>query len=215
MGMTHEGNDIFHECFVGVEDVSDLDPLMATKLYWEVFKKSQAELSRCEADLKKLIEEIEALKRLYVQKEEELRNLQAELALDHKKGDELDKKKETLLDQLALVKCELRNSKGENLARSQKIDELEAKSAADLAKAKSEAEAFVASYRADTEASNIRAQEISIATEAKALEDEDTTLLSNDENSAIGSESRGDEDEALEEEVPDGVAPEDVAPKIE
>nr|XP_009776927.1 PREDICTED: uncharacterized protein LOC104226595 [Nicotiana sylvestris] len=142
-------------------------------------------------------------------------------------------------------KCE-----GKSLVRSRKIEELEAKSAAELANAKSEAKAFVASYRADAEDANIRAQEISIATKvklsctvnharrqsqratlekvhahgfylsadiekAKALEDEVAALLSDDEDSASGSESEGDEDEALEEEVLEDMAPKDAAPKVD
>ncbi|XP_019263719.1 PREDICTED: uncharacterized protein LOC109241433 [Nicotiana attenuata] len=190
-GTTHEGNDIFWECFAGV-----------VVLHRQAFSKSRAELARCEAELKKLVEERDNLKRLYVQKEEEVRDLRVELAKAHQEQieliehakqigevveqlreelkvkeaetlgwkqhmDRLASEKYTLRAQLTSIERQLQNEKGESLARSQKIEELEAKSAVEIAKVKSEAEAFVASYRADAEAANIRAQEISIAAEVK------------------------------------------------
>ncbi|XP_019246642.1 PREDICTED: uncharacterized protein LOC109226311 [Nicotiana attenuata] len=48
---------------------------------------------------------------------------------------------------------------------------------------------------------------------AKTLEEEAAVLLSDDEDSASGFESGGDEDEVPEEEVPEDAAPEDAAPE--
>nr|XP_016493963.1 PREDICTED: protein CROWDED NUCLEI 4-like [Nicotiana tabacum] len=136
----------------------------------------------------------------------------------------------------------------ESLAWSCKIEELEAKSAVELAKAKSEVEASVSSYRDDAEASNTRVEKISIAAEvklscalnhairqtrretldevhargfdlsadiekAKTLEEEAAALLSDDEDSASGYESGGDEDEVPKGEVPEDAAPDDAAPE--
>lgn len=55
------------------------------------------------------------------------------------------------------------------MAWSRKVEELEAKLATDLAKAKSGAEMLVASFRIDVEAANIHAQEITVAEEVKLL----------------------------------------------
>ncbi|XP_019246424.1 PREDICTED: uncharacterized protein LOC109226076 [Nicotiana attenuata] len=68
---------------------------------------------------------------------------------------------------LASIECRLQSVKGESLARSRKIEEHEAKSAVELAKAKSNAEAFISSYRADSEAAKTHAKEISAAAEVK------------------------------------------------
>ncbi|XP_070020252.1 protein NETWORKED 4A-like [Nicotiana sylvestris] len=59
-------------------------------LHREAFSKSQAELNRCEAELKKLTEERDTLKCLYVNKEEEIRDLQVDLAQARKEEAELD-----------------------------------------------------------------------------------------------------------------------------
>lgn len=71
-------------------------------LHLEAFTKSQAELNWCEANLKRLIEERDALKRLYVQKEEEIRDLRADLAQAHKKEIELDVQLTILLKECGL-----------------------------------------------------------------------------------------------------------------
>ncbi|XP_070007595.1 uncharacterized protein [Nicotiana sylvestris] len=143
----------------------------------------------------------------------------------------LASEKDALQEQLTSIECQLQNAKEESLVRSRKIEELEAKSAVELAKAKSEAEAFVSSYRTNTEAANTRKKEIFIAAEvklscaldharAKTLEEVAAALLFDDEDSASGSESGGDEGEVPEGEVPDDAAsrdvvPGDVAPKVD
>ncbi|XP_070045024.1 vicilin-like seed storage protein At2g18540 [Nicotiana tomentosiformis] len=147
--------------------------------------------------------------------------------------DRLASEKEAVRAQLSLVELQLQSVKKENLARAQKIEELEIWLATELARATSEVEELVTSYRADVEAANTRAKEISDAAEvrlsrvaehtrrksrretlkevhargfdltadienAKVLEDEVRALLSDEEDSASRSESRGDEDEAPE-----------------
>nr|XP_016510398.1 PREDICTED: uncharacterized protein LOC107827723 [Nicotiana tabacum] len=162
----------------------------AITLHRHAFSKSRAELTRCEAEIKKLVEERDNLKLLYVQKEEEIRGLRSDFTkaqseqielieqaqlkgelVEHLREvlkvkeaetlgwkqhmDRLASEKDMLRSQLTLIERQLQNVKGESLAHSRKIEELEAKSVAELAKAKFEVEAFVASYRADTEAANI------------------------------------------------------------
>ncbi|XP_070013307.1 uncharacterized protein [Nicotiana sylvestris] len=83
-------------------------------------------------------------------------------------------KKDTARAQLSSVEHQLQSVKEESLARSKKIEELEARLAAELAKAtskaekvKAEVEAVVAIYRADAKDTNARAKEISDATEVR------------------------------------------------
>ncbi|XP_019264933.1 PREDICTED: uncharacterized protein LOC109242539 [Nicotiana attenuata] len=89
VGTDHDGEDIFRSCLAGVDDVSDLDAMMT-------------ELNRCEADLKKLTKERDALKCLYVKKEEEIRDLRADLAQARKEEAELDAQVNTLLKEYCL-----------------------------------------------------------------------------------------------------------------
>lgn len=71
--------------------------------------------------------------------------------------DSLASEKDTVREQLAPIKRHLRSVKEEILAQGRTIEELKAKSAAELAKAKSDAEAFISSYRDDLEAANTHA----------------------------------------------------------
>ncbi|XP_070047193.1 uncharacterized protein [Nicotiana tomentosiformis] len=182
----------------------------ATALHREASSKYRAELARCSAE-----------GRIGWQLHEEAKIKEAETLGWKQNMDRLTSEKET----------------EEKLDRAQKVEELETRLAAELARATSEAEALVASYRADTEAANTRAKEISNAAEvrlscvaehtrrqsrretlkevhargfdltadienAKVLEDEAGALLSDEEDSASGSES-GDEDEAPEDAAPE------------
>ncbi|XP_019265226.1 PREDICTED: uncharacterized protein LOC109242819 [Nicotiana attenuata] len=111
---THEGSDIFRECLAGVEDGPDPDaPFIfdeaqrlfrqAVLFHRQAFSKSRAELARCEAELRKLMEERDDHKRLYVQKEEEVRDLRVELAKARQEQTELIEKaqqKGELVEQL-------------------------------------------------------------------------------------------------------------------
>ncbi|XP_070039575.1 uncharacterized protein [Nicotiana tomentosiformis] len=66
-----------------IEDASHHTKPTALALHQEVFCWSRAELSRCEADLRGLTEERNALKLLCGQKEEETKDFRAELAKAH------------------------------------------------------------------------------------------------------------------------------------
>ncbi|XP_070045000.1 uncharacterized protein [Nicotiana tomentosiformis] len=169
-------------------------------LHREASSKYRAELTRCEVDLKKLTEERNALKLLYVQKKEEIRGLRGELARAHQDQtelieqqkaklveqlreeanmkevetlgwkqhmDRLASEKDTVRAQLSSVERQLQSVKEESLARAKKIEELETRLIAELARATSEAEALAASYRADAEAADTRAKEISDVAEVR------------------------------------------------
>ncbi|XP_070029901.1 uncharacterized protein [Nicotiana sylvestris] len=189
MGTTHEGEDIFCGCLAGVDDVSDLDATIifyealrllnqVVMLHREAFTKSQAELNQCESDLKRLMEERDTLKRLCVQKEEEIRDLRAELVqqkvekieqlreeaetLRWKQNmDRLASEKDTARAQLSSIEHQLQSIIEESLARAKKIEELETRLAAEFAKAtsvaekaKADTEAVMVVYRSDAEAAN-------------------------------------------------------------
>ncbi|XP_070004747.1 uncharacterized protein [Nicotiana sylvestris] len=164
---------------------------------------------RCEDDLKRHTKERDALKLLTGQKEEEIKDLRAELATAHKgqtdlieqqkaekieqlceeakmkeaemlgwkqNMDHLASKKEVARPQLLLAERQLQSMKEENSARTKRIKELEARLAAELLKATSEAEkvkadveVVMAIYQADAEAANARAKEISDATQARSF----------------------------------------------
>ncbi|XP_019255154.1 PREDICTED: intraflagellar transport protein 81 homolog [Nicotiana attenuata] len=85
-----------------VKDTSCCDKQTVVVLHRETFNKSRAELSWCEANLKRLTEERDTLKCLYVQKGEDLRDLRAELAKARKEEAELDEQITNLLKEYGL-----------------------------------------------------------------------------------------------------------------
>ncbi|XP_019255117.1 PREDICTED: golgin subfamily A member 6-like protein 4 [Nicotiana attenuata] len=262
VGASHEGHDIFRECLAEIEDGLGLDASF-------IFDESRADLTRCEAELKKVSEEMDNLKTLYAKKEEEIIDLRAELAKAcqqqiafteefQRKGelveqlreelkmkeaetlgwrqsmDDLASERETLREQLASLERQFQSVKEERLARGREIKELKVNFAAEMAKAKSDAEAIMSSYRADAEAANSRAKEISTTAEvklscaldharrqswretleeAKTLEEEAASLLSDEDDSASGSETGEDEDEVPEDEALEDATPEYATPK--
>nr|XP_009768929.1 PREDICTED: uncharacterized protein LOC104219876 [Nicotiana sylvestris] len=208
----HEGHDIFRECLAWLDDGPDLDASFifdeARSLFKQVvvlhnraFSKSQVDLARCEAELKKTLEERGVVKALYAKKKMEIYDLRVELThafqvelsmlrsfirrttwkrsfeelkmkeaetLGWRQGMEnLASEKETLREQLSSLEHQLRGAKEESLARGLEIEELKARSAAEMAKVKSDVATIMASYRADAEADNARAREISSTSEAK------------------------------------------------
>ncbi|XP_070024972.1 uncharacterized protein [Nicotiana sylvestris] len=236
-------NCLLVSCERGSSDASKVaEPVVeetAVVLNKKAFSKSRAEMDQCEAELKKISKERDILKILYAKKERrsaisELVSAEGQVGgaasegaqgeggqtLGWRQGmDSLASEKETLREQLASLKHQFQSVKEESLARGRGIEELKAKSANELAKAKFDVEAIASSYRADVEAANTQAREISTAAEvmlsyiekAKALEEEVVALLSNDEDSASGSNSGGYEEEDPEDEALEGAAPGDVA----
>nr|XP_016454813.1 PREDICTED: fibrinogen- and Ig-binding protein-like [Nicotiana tabacum] len=128
-------------------------------------------------------------------KREEIKVLRAELATTHKeqtdlieqvqqKAEKIEqlreeakmKEKEAARTQLSSAECQLQSMKEENSARTKKIEELEARFVAELAKAtieaekaKADAEEVVVVYRADAETAYARAKEISDAAQVRAF----------------------------------------------
>nr|XP_016470559.1 PREDICTED: uncharacterized protein LOC107792830 [Nicotiana tabacum] len=195
----HGGEDLFRGYFIRVEAATDLSAASslldeaqqalnrAFALHQEAFSKSRVELSRYEADLRGVMEERNAFKILSGQKEEEIKDLQAELLQQKVKRieqfreevnmmkaetlgwkesiDHFAAEKESSRAQLSSVENQLRGMKDKRSAQAKKIEELEARLASELAEAKSEAEkakaeAIVAIYRADAEAAKVQAREI-------------------------------------------------------
>ncbi|XP_019261876.1 PREDICTED: dynactin, 150 kDa isoform-like [Nicotiana attenuata] len=170
--------------------------------------KFRAELSQCEAELKKVSGEEKALRLPCNQKEEELKDLRAELAKAQKNEAELDEQlaadKEVVTAQLALAETQLRGIKAKGLAQVKKIEELEA----ELARARAEAD----KTKAAADKSIAIAEEKARETDARFL------FSSDDEDVASGSgDGEGEEDvpegeEAPEDRAAEGVVPEDGAP---
>ncbi|XP_019226654.1 PREDICTED: uncharacterized protein LOC109208087 [Nicotiana attenuata] len=104
---------------------------------------------------------------LVAQLQEELKMKEAESLGWRQIMDNLASEKETLREELASLERQFQSVKEESLARGRDIEELKAKSTAELAKARSDADAIMSSYRADAEAAYARAKEISSAAEAK------------------------------------------------
>ncbi|XP_070057778.1 uncharacterized protein [Nicotiana tomentosiformis] len=153
----------------------------AATVHREACSRSRAELRQYEADLRRVTEERNALRILFGQREEEIKDLRAELAkqklevigklceevdmiraetLGWKYGmDRLAAEKETARAQLSSVENQLQSMKEKSSVQARKIEELEARLAPELAKAKSNAEkaktnadAFVAVYWANAKA---------------------------------------------------------------
>nr|XP_009763102.1 PREDICTED: uncharacterized protein LOC104215055 [Nicotiana sylvestris] len=88
--------DPFRDCFTGVDDSADLNNAStlfeeAHRLFSRYITKFKAELSQCEAELKKSLDEEKAMRLLCSQKEEELKDFRADLAKARKNEAELDK----------------------------------------------------------------------------------------------------------------------------
>nr|XP_016434680.1 PREDICTED: eukaryotic translation initiation factor 5B-like [Nicotiana tabacum] len=136
----------------------------AHRLFSQAITKFKAKLSQCEAELKKSSDEEKALRLLCDQKEEEIKDLRADLAKARENEAELDKQvkadcnrwKENIdwlvadkvdaLAQLASAETQLRGIKVTNLAQAKKIKELEVKL--------TEAGAKIAEARAEVERTN-------------------------------------------------------------
>nr|XP_016461755.1 PREDICTED: uveal autoantigen with coiled-coil domains and ankyrin repeats-like [Nicotiana tabacum] len=104
--------DPFQDCFTRVEDAADLND--ASTLFEEAHRllsrditKFKAELIQCEAELKKSLDEKKALRLLCIQKEEELKDLRADLAKAHKNKAELDKQLQQKLELIGQLRGEV------------------------------------------------------------------------------------------------------------
>ncbi|XP_019266905.1 PREDICTED: spindle assembly abnormal protein 6-like [Nicotiana attenuata] len=140
----------------------------AVVLYREAFTKSQAKLNRCEADLKKLSKERDTLKCLYVKKEEEIRDLRADLAQDRKEEAELDEQLQQKLERIELLRGEVDQIKADCDRWKENMDRLAAEKEATLAKLSSaEVELWGVKEKSSAQAKRIEELEAELA-EAKA-----------------------------------------------
>ncbi|XP_070054588.1 protein NETWORKED 1B-like [Nicotiana tomentosiformis] len=198
----HDGEDPFRDLFTGIEDVastgdeSDLfhGVRQATTVHRETCSRSQNELRRYEADLQRVTNERNSLTLLLGQREEEIKDLRAELVKAHRDQTDLSEQVMILLKAYGLdtrtmakfsvsqlqQKIEMigkvslggRRDKSGVFAverrhgEARRINELEtwlafilAKAESDAEKAKDDADALVAVYRADAEAAQVQARE--------------------------------------------------------
>ncbi|XP_019229608.1 PREDICTED: uncharacterized protein LOC109210616 [Nicotiana attenuata] len=100
--------DPFHDCYAGIEDTIDLNDAAtifeeSQRLLSQAIIKFRAELSQCEAELRKVSGKEKALRLLCNQREEELRDLRAELAKAQKNEAELDKQVTMILTGYGLL----------------------------------------------------------------------------------------------------------------
>ncbi|XP_070054053.1 kinesin-like protein KIN-14N [Nicotiana tomentosiformis] len=99
--------DPFWDCFTGVDDASDISDASilleeAQRLLSRAFAKLRADLNQCETKLQKVSEERNALKLLCGQKDEIIKDLQANLAKAREEEAELDKQVSILLIEYGL-----------------------------------------------------------------------------------------------------------------
>ncbi|XP_019226386.1 PREDICTED: uncharacterized protein LOC109207840 [Nicotiana attenuata] len=189
----------------------------------------RAEPAEARQEWTELVEEVQQKSELVQQLREELKMKEAE-TLGWRQGmGRLASEKDTLREQLASNERHLQSVKEESLARSRKIEELEAKSAVELANSWAKEISAAAKVKLSCALDHARRQSrretlkdvyargFNLSADikkAKSLEEEAVTLLSVDKDSASGSESGGDEDEVPEGEVPEGKAPEGAAAKV-
>ncbi|XP_070054876.1 uncharacterized protein [Nicotiana tomentosiformis] len=155
IGAGSSAGDPFRDCFTGVDDGSDIGDASL------LLEEAQCFITRCEAELRKVSSERDALRLLCSQKDEAIKDLQADLAKVREEGVGLDKQADV----------QLRSVKKKGLVQAKKIDELETR----LAKAKAEVESSkvladksIAIYQADAEAAQIEAQEAAKTADARA-----------------------------------------------
>ncbi|XP_019229442.1 PREDICTED: uncharacterized protein LOC109210475 isoform X1 [Nicotiana attenuata] len=108
LGGVPSEEDPFPDCFTGVDNAADLNDAYtlfeeAHRLFSRAFTNFRADLSQCEAELQKTSDERNAFKLLYSQKEEELRDLQTDLAKARKDEAELEKQVTIILKEFGLL----------------------------------------------------------------------------------------------------------------
>ncbi|XP_019244432.1 PREDICTED: inner centromere protein-like [Nicotiana attenuata] len=169
-------NSTFEGYFAGVEEGPDIDASLifeeseklrqqALKLSHQAFSKSQAELARCEDEVRKLISELDELKALYAQKEGELGDLRAHLERISREWADLDEKLKQKDD---LMREELRVRDTEILGLKQRMDEVSSDKETLREKlTSSEAVELMSSYRKAAAAANARARKVSEEAEHK------------------------------------------------
>ncbi|XP_019258160.1 PREDICTED: MAP7 domain-containing protein 2-like [Nicotiana attenuata] len=218
----------FQGCYAGIEDANDLNHASsifeeAQRLLSRDIVKIRAELSQCEAELKKVLGEEKSLRLLCSQKEEELKDLRTTLAKAQKSESELDeqaRKIEGLEAELANARAEAAQAKAEAVQAKAKAEKTKAaadksisiylretiavqaelREASDRGRRSNE----LAKCRARRETlEEIHARGFNLAgeiAEAKARETDARFLVSSDNEDVVS----GSGDEEGEEDVPEG-----------
>nr|XP_016499174.1 PREDICTED: uncharacterized protein LOC107817812 [Nicotiana tabacum] len=135
--------DPFQDFFTGVDDATCLNDAStlfeeAHRIFSQAIAKFIAEQSKFEAELKRSSDEGKAHRLFCSKKEEELKDIRADLAKARQNEAELDKQwkenmdcfageKEVVLANLSLTGTQLQEVKVKNVAQAKNIDELEAK----------------------------------------------------------------------------------------
>ncbi|XP_070023169.1 uncharacterized protein [Nicotiana sylvestris] len=172
--MTHEREDIFCGCLTVVDDISDLDATIIFDEAQRLLNQKKEEIRDLRAELATAHKKQTDLIKQVQQKAEKIEQLceEAEMkeveTLGWKKNmDCLASEKDTAQAQLTSVECQLQIIREESLDRAKKIEELETRLVAELAKAafvakkaKADMEAVMAVYQADAKATNAQAKEI-------------------------------------------------------
>ncbi|XP_070047381.1 uncharacterized protein [Nicotiana tomentosiformis] len=185
--------DPFRDCFTGVDDGSDIGD--ASILLEEAISRFRLDLSQCEAEIQKVSGDRDAMRLLCSQKDEAIKDLQADLAKLQQKIekigllreevdqiraecnqwketlDRLAAEKETILTKLLSADVQLRSFKQKGLVQAKRIEELETR----LAEAKAEVESSkvladksIIVYRADAEATQMEAWEVAKTADTRA-----------------------------------------------
>ncbi|XP_070041645.1 uncharacterized protein [Nicotiana tomentosiformis] len=180
--------DPFRDCFTGVDDASDISDTSilleeAQRLLSQAFTKFRADLSQCETEFQKVPEERNALKLLCGQKDETIKDLQADLAMAREEEPELDKQVSILLikygldptveantslsqlqqkvERIELLRREVDQKSSTQAKRIKELETRLAEAKAEIEKTKVIVDKSIAMYRADAEAAEMQLREAS------------------------------------------------------
>ncbi|XP_070054102.1 protein WEAK CHLOROPLAST MOVEMENT UNDER BLUE LIGHT-like 3 [Nicotiana tomentosiformis] len=129
--------DPLRDCFTGVDDVSDIGDTSilleeAQRLLSRAFAKFRADLSQYETKLQRVPEERNSLKLLCGQKDETIKDLQANLAKAHEEEADLDKQQK--VEMIELLRGEVDQVKADCDLWKENMDRLAAEKETTLAK---------------------------------------------------------------------------------
>ncbi|XP_019229443.1 PREDICTED: myosin-10-like isoform X2 [Nicotiana attenuata] len=186
LGGVPSEEDPFPDCFTGVDNAADLNDAYtlfeeAHRLFSRAFTNFRADLSQCEAELQKTSDERNAFKLLYSQKEEELRDLQTDLAKARK--DEAELEKQQKLDRIELLRREVNQVKADYNRQKENMDRLAAEKEAALSKqASAEAQLRGAKENSSALAKRIDKLEVKLV---EAMAEVDKTKVTADKTIAV------------------------------
>ncbi|XP_075104347.1 uncharacterized protein LOC142178524 [Nicotiana tabacum] len=105
IGAGSGAGDPFRDCFTGVDDGSDIGDASllleeAQHFITRAIGRFRADFSQCEAELRKVSGERDALRLLCSQKDEAIKDLQADLAKVREEGVELDKQLQQKIEKI-------------------------------------------------------------------------------------------------------------------